>query len=250
MNELVSIITPCYNSAATIRETIRSVIAQSYVNWELLIIDDCSNDDSVKIIMEFMDTDSRIYYLKTEHPSGGPTLPRNVGIQAAKGRFIAFLDSDDIWLPNKLSTQLPLFINDNVAIVYSDYEKISEEGNRTGRIVKSDPYHHYKSLLCGNELGCLTVVYDTQKIGKRYFKFIGHEDYNLWLDILKEGFIAINTNICLALNRIRKGSVSSNKLRVIKWIWHIYRVEQKKTIWLSLYYSLSDLNKSLFKYLK
>lgn len=250
MVELVSIITPCYNSAATIRETIQSIIEQSYDCWELLIIDDCSQDDSAKIIMEFAAVDARIRYLKTNAPSGSPTLPRNIGIKAAKGRFIAFLDSDDVWMSNKLSIQLPLFVNDDVAIVYSYYEKIAEDGTRMGRVIKSASYHHYKSLLYGNELGCLTVVYDTKKIGKRYFKFIGHEDYNLWLDILKEGFIAVNANTCLALYRVRRKSVSSNKLKVIKWVWHIYRVEQKINIFLSLYYLFFDLTKSCFKYLK
>lgn len=248
--ELVSIITPCYNSASTIRETIQSVIGQSYDCWELLIIDDCSQDDSAKIIMEFAAMDARIQYLKTNTSSGSPTLPRNIGIKAAKGRFIAFLDSDDVWLSNKLSIQLPLFVNNDVAIVYSYYEKMAEDGSRIGRVVKSAFYHHYKSLLRGNELGCLTVVYDTQKTGKRYFKFIGHEDYNLWLDILKEGFIAVNANASLALYRVRRNSVSSNKLRVIKWVWNIYRVEQKISILSSLCYLFFDLTKSYFKYLK
>ena len=148
--ELVSIITPCYNSASTIRETIQSVIGQSYDCWELLIIDDCSQDDSAKIIMEFAAVDARIRYLKTNTSSGSPTLPRNIGIKAAKGRFIAFLDSDDVWLSNKLSSQLPLFVNNDVAIVFSYYEKMAEDGSRMGRVVKSAFYHHYKSLLCGN----------------------------------------------------------------------------------------------------
>lgn len=250
MTELVSIVTPCYNSAITIRETIQSVIEQTYDHWELLVIDDCSCDDSAKVIKEFIDVDSRIIYLKTEYSSGSPTLPRNVGIQAAKGRFIAFLDSDDVWIPNKLSTQLPLFGDANVAIVYSYYEKITEEGKRMGRIVKSAAYHNYRTLLYGNELGCLTAIYDTQKTGKRYFKYIGHEDYNLWLEILREGFIALNANMCLALYRVRHNSVSSNKLRIVKWVWHIYREEQNMNFFYSSYYLLFDLLKSFLKYLK
>lgn len=248
--ELVSIITPCYNSASTIATTIQSVINQTYKDWELLIIDDCSQDNSVDIIRKFAATDSRIKYLKTDIPSGGPALPRNLGIHAAQGRFIAFLDSDDIWLPNKLSIQLPLFAKDNVAIVYSDYQKINEKGKLIGRIIKSSATHTYKTLLYGNEMGCLTVMYDAKKIGKKYFKFIGHEDYNLWLDILKKGFTAQNAKECLAMYRVRTNSVSSNKVKVVSWIWHIYREEQGLSVFFSLYYMFFDLLKSFIKYLK
>lgn len=248
--ELVSIITPCYNSANIIRETIQSVIDQTYDFWEMLVIDDCSQDESAEIIKGFVAVDNRIKYLKTDAPSGSPTLPRNIGIQEAKGRFIAFLDSDDLWFPDKLSTQLPLFMNSNVGIVYSYYEKIDEDGHRLGRIIKSSAYHSYRSLLYGNELGCLTVIYDVQKLGKRYFKFMGHEDYNLWLEILREGFIAKNANMCLALYRVRHNSVSSNKLKMVKWVWHIYRAEQKINLFSSIIYLFSDLVKSFFKYLK
>ncbi|RGN33240.1 glycosyltransferase family 2 protein [Bacteroides oleiciplenus] len=250
MNELVSIITPCYNSASTIGDTIQSVINQTYKHWELLVIDDCSQDKSIEIIKAFAAIDNRIKSLKTDAPSGSPTLPRNIGIQEAKGRFIAFLDSDDVWLPNKLSMQIPLFVNSNVGIVYSYYRKVNENGKSIGRIIKSSARHNYMSLLYGNEMGCLTVIYDTKKTGKKYFKFIGHEDYNLWLDILKEGFIAQNVKVCLAMYRIRTNSVSSNKIKIVKWIWHIYRKEQGINFFFSLYYMFFDLLKSFIKYLK
>ena len=102
---LVSIIMPSYNTASFIEETIQSVLNQTYTNWELIIVDDCSSDDSLSIIQKYARIDSRIRYLRTDKPSGSPTLPRNMGIKEAKGRYIAFLDSDDIWLPNKLSDQ-------------------------------------------------------------------------------------------------------------------------------------------------
>lgn len=250
MDELVSIVTPCYNSERYIRYAIESVISQTYKNWEMIIVDDCSTDNSVTIIMEYCEKDCRIKYLTTGIASGSPTKPRNIGIAKAKGRYIAFLDSDDIWLPNKLEVQLPLLKNDDVAIVYSYYEKITEAGERSGRVIKSALNHSYKSLLFGNEIGCLTAVIDTYKGNKCYFQYIGHEDYALWLSILKKGFIAKNAQEVLGLYRVRKLSVSSNKVRIIYWVWNIYRNCEKLSIPLSLFYLCSDLIKSFLKSFK
>ena len=125
MLPLVSIIAPCYNAASFISQAIESVLAQLFGNWEMLIVDDCSSDDSLVIIQKYAEQDSRIRYLKTDEPSGSPTLPRNKGIKEAKGRYIAFLDSDDMWLPNKLSDQLKVFEKSEVAIVFSNYHSVS-----------------------------------------------------------------------------------------------------------------------------
>lgn len=249
MEGLVSIITPCYNSASYIAQTIESVISQTYKEWEMLIIDDCSTDNSVEIIEIYCKKEPRIRYLKTEVSSGSPTKPRNLGIYEAKGKFIAFLDSDDLWTPDKLEMQLPLFSN-NIAIIYSFYEKISENGDRSGRIVKSLESHTYESLLYGNEIGCLTVVIDISKVGKMYFQYIGHEDYALWLAILKKGFVAKNVQKVLGFYRVRKSSVSSNKIHVIRWVWKIYRNNEKMSIFNALFYLISDLIKSFLKFLK
>ena len=247
---MVSVITPCYNSEHYIFATIESVIAQTYKDWEMIIVDDCSTDSSPKIIKSFAECDSRIKYIKTSSPSGSPTLPRNVGIAYAKGRYIAFLDSDDLWLPKKLEQQLGLFNDDKVAVVYSDYEKITETGERSGRVIKSHNEHTYRSLLYGNELGCLTIIIDTYKIGRFCFKKIGHEDYALWLSILKLGFYARKCNSVTALYRVRGQSVSSNKLRAISWVWNIYINEEKLTYLCAIYYLFFDVVKSMIKYFK
>lgn len=250
MSTMVSIITPCYNSELYISIAIESVIAQTYSDWEMIIVDDCSTDKSALIINKYCQKDYRIKYKKTDSPSGSPTKPRNIGIAEAKGRYIAFLDSDDIWTPDKLMKQLPLLEDPKVAIVYSYYEKIDEAGNEAHRLVKSSSMHSYKSLLYGNEIGCLTAIYDTGKVGKCYFQYIGHEDYALWLSILRKGYIAKGVQAPLGRYRVRKSSVSSNKLKVILWIWYIYRKSEKKTYFESLVYLCSDLTKSFFKYLK
>ena len=233
---MISIIVPCYNSQAYIKQAIDSVRAQIYSDWELIIVDDCSTDNSAAIIQEYIRNDSRIKYLKTEKPSGSPTLPRNMGIKAAEGRFIAFLDSDDAWLPDKLEKQVKLFDDERVAIVFSDYEKMSEEGERNNRVIKAPMKVSYKQLLRGNVIGCLTAIYDTAKVGKMFFMQHTHEDYILWLSILKKGFVAVNTRTVEALYRVRRNSVSSNKLKVLSWQWDIYRNIEKTGLLKAMYY--------------
>lgn len=226
--KIVSVIMPAYNAERFIDESIRSVISQTYPYWELLIVDDCSNDNSAIIIKKYVEEDNRIVYFKTEQPSGSPYIPRNIGIQNASGRYIAFLDSDDAWLPHKLEEQLPLFDNDHTVIVFSNYEKMNEIGDRNERYINAPAFTNYKKLLRGNVIGCMTAMYDTSKVGKVYFENINHEDYVMWLSILKWGYIARNTNTVTALYRIRRKSVSSNKLKVLSWQWNIY-VNVEKT---------------------
>lgn len=250
MFPIVSIITPCFNSYLFISQTIDSVLSQTYTNWEMIIVDDCSTDDSAKVIKEYCNRDARIKYLKTDVASGSPVKPRNIGVSKAQGRFIAFLDSDDVWLPNKLEMQLPLFDESNVAIVYSYYKAISEDGQLLGGIIKSKCFHTYSTLLYGNEIGCLTSIVDTTKVGKCYFQYVGHEDYVLWLSILKKGFIAKGVQSVLGLYRIRKSSVSSNKIKVVSWVWYIYYKIEKLPFLASLFYLCTDLFKSFVKLLK
>ena len=186
----VSIIMPCHNGAAYLANSIQSVMDQTYKDWELLIIDDGYTDNSPQIIEDLAAADCRIKYFSIEKASGSPTYPRNVGIQNAIGRFIAFLDCDDMWFPEKLEHQLPLFDNGKTAVVFSYYEKMDEGGLRNNRIVRSPETVDYFLLLKGNCIGNLTGVYDTQKVGKVFQKQIRHEDYVMWLSILEQGWIA------------------------------------------------------------
>lgn len=246
---LASIITPCYNAERTIKQTIESVLSQTYPYWEMLVVDDCSTDESAKIIKEYTAKNPRVKYYKTEKISGSPSLPRNIGIEHAQGRFIAFLDSDDIWLPNKLKEQIGLFEQANVAIVFSNYEKINEDGDRHSRYIIAPSQISYQQLLKGNVIGCLTAIYDTSKVGKNYLKKIGHEDYVLWLSMLKKGYIAKNTNSVTALYRVREQSISSNKLKVLSWQWDIYRQEENlsyiKAIYYFIHYAIGAFKKAI-----
>lgn len=250
MKRLVSIITPCYNSSVFIEQTIQSVQAQTYTNWEMLIVDDCSKDNSADIIKTYAEEDKRIKYLKTEKPSGSPVKPRNIGIENSNGRYIAFLDSDDVWLPNKLEEQLYLFDDKKVAVVYSNYEKMNENGERGNRIIEAPSETNYQDLLKGNVIGNLTGIYDTEKVGKVYCQYIHHEDYVLWLSILKQGYKAINTNSVTALYRVRDNSVSSNKLKVLSWQWHILRNIEKLPLHRTMYYFFHYAVKGFLKAIK
>ena len=220
---LVSIIMPMFNSEAFIRDAIKSVIAQTYKHWELLVVDDGSTDGSRAIVEKFMAWDSRIHLLLNPCPTGMPSEPRNYGIQAAQGRYIAFLDSDDMWLPSKLAQQLPLFHDNRTAVVYSNYEKVDESGKRSARVVIAPPQVDYNKMLYSNYIGNLTGIFDVEKIGKTYFRQIRHEDYAFWLLVLKSGYIARSTQTITALYRVRSSSLSANKLRLLSWQWNILR---------------------------
>lgn len=248
--DYISIITPCYNSVRFIDTTIKSVLQQTNPNWEMIIVDDCSTDGSDLIIKKYSEQDERIRYMKTDKPSGSPTLPRNIGIENASGRFIAFLDSDDVWLPTKLEEQIKLFEDDRVAIAYCNYEKIDEEGRRNNRKVIAPSSTSYKEILKENVIGCLSAVYDSNRVGKVYFSKVGHEDFVMWLTILKKGFIAKNTNTVAALYRIQNNSLSSNKLKALSWTWNIYRNVEHLPFIRSCYYFLHYAVRTGLKYLK
>jgi len=250
IDNLVSVITPNYNCARFIGQTIESVLSQTYRNWEMLIVDDCSTDNSVEIIEKYIKQDERIKLFSTDKKTGSPVEPRNIGIKNAQGRYIAFLDSDDIWLPKKLENQIKQFNDDKVVIVFSYYEKISEKGVRKNRIITSPSSITYNNLLKGDCIGSLTAIYDTGKVGKYYLKHIGAEDYAYWLSILKSNYIARNTNTVEALYRIRNNSLSTNKIISAKWTWDIYRKELKLNIIKCVYYYIFYLIKAIIKTLK
>lgn len=249
MDKLVSVIMPCFNSENTISKSIEGILYQTYTNFELIIIDDCSVDNSVQIINEYIKNDKRIRLYSTDSNSGRPCIPRNMGIDNAIGNYIAFCDSDDIWLPFKLEEQLSFFDN-STAIVYSHYEKIDLLYNRNNRIVKAPSYASYKTLLNGNYIGNLTGIYDVSKVGKVPQKNIAHEDYVMWLEILRKGFIGKNTGTVTALYREGKGSFSSSKLKAISWQWNIYRNVLHLNLFKSIYHFILYSFKALIKYLK
>lgn len=220
---LVSVIMPAHNSGRFIGMAIDSVRAQTYQNWELIVVNDTSTDSTCDIVKRYEQCDKRIRLYNTDYHNGMPSAPRNTGIRLAKGRFISFLDSDDLWASTKLEEQVPLFDNKRVVIVYSNYEKINENGKSNHRIVRAPRVLDYAVLLRGNAIGNLTGIYDTEKVGKVKVQDIHHEDYVMWLEILKKGGIAMNTNSSTGFYRLSKSGVSRNKMELLSWQWHIYR---------------------------
>ena len=244
---LVSIIMPNYNSAKYVRDTINSVLNQTYQNWELLFVDDCSTDESVEIVRSFGDERIRIFSMKK---NGGAALARNKAIDEANGRWIAFLDSDDLWIPEKLETQISFMQSNNVAFSYTDYEVIDEYNNVMSVFKPRLDVCGYKDILKHNHIGCLTVIYDSVKIGKVPMPTdaIKREDLACWLKILKTGEKAHCLHECLAKYKVHSNSVSSNKFKMIKYQWMVYRKVEKINVFKSMYYLVCWAITGLFKY--
>ena len=249
-NPLVSVVMPCYNAEKYIRESIDSVICQTFQDWELIIVNDGSKDSSLSIIQEYISKDNRIKCIDCPQPSGSPAEPRSRGIREACGRYIAFLDSDDIWTEDKLESQIQLFSQGDYIIVYCNYESISEDCKKMNRINKEPLFCDYKQLLRYNCIGCSEAIFDSEKIGKPQFKKVGHEDYLFWLNIMKDGGLAANTNKVQLLYRERESSVSSDKLKAVRWTWHIYREELGLSLFKSAYFFVCYILKGLERHRK
>lgn len=220
---LVSIVTPLYNSEKYIEETILSVLDQTYNNWEMLIIDDCSTDNGPNIVKKYTEQDERIKYLKLEENSGA-AVSRNKAIELAEGEYIAFLDSDDLWKSNKLEKQLKFMKDNNCIFCCTAYEQIDEESKSLQKIVKPVEKCSYNRLLLDCPVGNSTVMYNVEKMGKFEIPNIRkRNDDALWLQMLKKEKYIYGMNEVLMKYRIRKNSISSNKLKVIKYHWILYR---------------------------
>lgn len=233
--DLVSIIMPSYNSESFISESITSVINQSYKNWELLICDDNSSDNTIDIINHYLNRDSRIHLIRS-YNNFGPAVSRNKCIDEARGRFIAFLDSDDLWTPDKLDKQINFMKERETALTYGKFTLIDEQGNTLKNNSKHKLPDHidYKGLLKNPIIGCLTAVYDVQKCGKQKMPVIRkRQDFALWLRILKQGHQAYCIPETIGYYRIRKGSVSRNKWIAATYNWKLYRKVEKLPIWVS-----------------
>ena len=227
---MISIVTPVYNAAAFIRQTIEMVQAQDYADWELILVDDCSKDSSCKIIEEHLKEkpDERIRLIKKEKNEGA-ALSRNRGIREAKGRYIAFLDADDVWLAHKLRTQMEYMKKTDAGFVFSAYEFGDEEAVGTGRIVHVPECLTYKKALSRTVIFTTTVLLDTEKIDKKliYMPNVPSEDSATWWQILRAGHVARGIDEVLAIYRRPGKSLSSNKLKAIQRIWYLYREVEK-----------------------
>ena len=245
---LVSIITPNYNCGKYIALTIESVLAQSYTEWEMLIQDDCSTDDSYEIALEYAKKDARIRVSRNEKNSGA-AITRNNAIEVSKGKYLAFLDSDDIWFPDKLEKQLDFMQKNDCDFVFSEYEQIDENDVSLGCKVNVTDKLTYAKMLMHCWPGCLTVMYDQEKSGKIYTPDIKkNNDHALFLKVLKTAKNARGMKESLALYRIRGRSISRNKWQMISpYIKVVHEFEKQPLIFAWFCVMTHILIKKLFK---
>lgn len=232
---LVSIITPCYNAEKYIAATIESVINQTYKNWELLITDDCSTDASAKIIKRYQVQDSRIKYFSTEKNTGHPSVPRNIALSHAKGDYMALLDSDDLWLPNKLEEQLRFIIENKYSIITSYTQVITDSGQLTKKIRKNPAVSTYRSMLKNMGVNASAVLFTKKVASLLKFPQCQQEDFVAWLNVMKCGYEVYNTRTILAYYRKSNNSRSRNKLKMIKVRWKILRGNENLSLLSTLY---------------
>lgn len=246
MNDLVSVIMPSYNTGKYIGKSIESVINQTYSNWELIIVDDCSDDDTEEVVSVFKD--ERIKYFKNAFNSGA-AISRNRALREAKGRWIAFLDSDDIWKPTKLEKQLEFMQCNNYFFSYTNYEELDESGKHTGikvtgpkKITKAGMYNY-----CWP--GCLTVMYDAKCIGLiQIANIMKNNDYAVWLKVCKKADCYLLEECLAEYRRGRKGSISTNSIKtMIGWHYKLYREAEDYDIIRSVLGTLRNVVFGIYK---
>lgn len=247
LNPLVSIIIPAYNAEKYIGFAVDSVLDQTYQKFEILIIDDGSQDNTRKIMEEYSKKDDRIRLLYNEH-NLGVAATRNKGIELAKGFYICFLDSDDMWVSTKIEEQIQVLEDMNADFVYTSYRMIDDNGNECYESFKVPKYVNFKDLLKFNVIGCSTVMIKKEIVNKYNFddKFY-HEDYVLWLNLLKLGYKANGIKKPLVKYRVYKTSKAGNKFNSAKKRFKIYReylhLSLLKSVWYSMRYAIYGLKK-------
>ena len=247
MKPEVSIITPLFNSSNYILDMIKSVKRQTFKNWELIIIDDCSTDNSYEKIRKIKDR--KITYIKNKKNIGAG-LSRNIGTKIAKGRYITFIDSDDLWHKNYLLKALHFIKNKNCKFVFTSYYWMSEKGDVKG-LFNVPEFVDYKYILKSNPISCLTRMYDTKKLGKIYSPNLKiRQDYVFCLKILKRVKYAYGLNLPLGYRRLRKNSLSNNKFISAIYQFHVYYKIESLGLIKSIYLMLNWIILGIFKHFK
>ena len=247
MNNLVSIITPSFNSSRFIQDCIDSVLSQTYNNWELLIVDDFSSDNSSELVKRY--NDDRILLIELKK-NVGASEARNIVIRKAKGKYIAFLDADDIWAPQKLEDQIYFMKKKDIAFSFSSYQTVSEDGKKLLSVIKAPNIMTYSSYLKNTIIGCLTVIIDRDKTGDFEMSNIrSSHDMALWLLIMRRGFKAYGLDKILAKYRLVSTSNTRNKLRAAADVWTVYRTIERLSfsysVWCYINYIFNAIKKRL-----
>lgn len=240
MDELVSIVMPSYNTGSFIKETIESVLAQSYPVWELIIVDDCSTDNTDDVVNQYL-SDERIHYIKNDANSGA-AVSRNRALREAKGKWIAFLDSDDLWEPDKLKKQIAFMENNDYHFSYTNYIEIDEASSPNGKSVTGPKRITKQGMYNYCWMGCLTVMYDAEMVGLIQIEDIKkNNDYALWLKVCKKANCYL-LNETLARYRKRIGSISNHGyITLIKWHYRLYREAEKMNTFVAIINTFRNL---------
>ena len=247
MSGQVSIIMPSYNTGRFIGEAIESVLAQSYSNWELIIVDDCSTDNTDDVVYQYL-SDVRIRYIKNETNSGA-AVSRNRALREAKGKWIAFLDSDDLWEPDKLKKQIAFMENNGYHFSYTNYIEIDEETSPNGKSVTGPKRitKHGMHNYCW--MGCLTVMYDAETVGLIQIEDIKkNNDYAMWLKVCKKANCYLLDEVLAKYRKGRTGSISTHSYKkLIIWHYKLYRIAEKENVLLSVINTIRNIVFGIYK---
>lgn len=248
MNDLVSIITPTFNSEKFISATIQSVLKQSYPNWEMIIVDDCSTDKTVEIIQNLMEEDIRIHLIKLNRNSGA-SKARNEAIKLVQGSYMTFLDADDIWFSDFIKNSIETIKQTGIPFVFSSYRRSNEDLEFVYSDFIVPQKVTYTDILKTNSISCLTAFLDVKTLGVKLMPDIRkRQDMGLWLKYLKEIPFAYGIQKPQAIYRIRENSLSRNKKNLIKYQWQFYREVEKLGFFESIYYMLHWMYRGFMKY--
>ena len=250
-NNLVSIIMPSYNCGRYVEDTIRSVQTQTYKNWEIIFVDDSSTDDTVRRVSEMREKDARIK-LCQNHCNSGAAVSRNNALREARGRWIAFLDSDDMWEPTKLEKQVQFMEKNGYAFTYTEYQEMDADGNLTGVTVSGPKHVTKRGMYNFCWPGCLTVMYDREKIGLIQIEDIKkNNDYAMWLKVCKKADCYLLPEVLARYRRGRSGSVSSHGIMtMIGWHYKLWHEAEKRSAVASLWLTGVNLVCGFYKKLK
>jgi teichuronic acid biosynthesis glycosyltransferase TuaG len=244
MYPLVSVIMPCLNSSKTIASSIKSVQMQTYKNFELIVVDDGSVDDSHAIAKSFSHIDSRIKVFKNINFGQGVAIARNFGLRLAQGKYIAFLDSDDLYEPDSLMLRVHTAISKNAMVVYGSYRRLLDDGSyQTIRVRDSISYFN---ILCFNYISNTTGMYDAEVLGLTLQEPVGHEDYLMWCHLIKRSRIAFSCgDTPIGIYRVSSNSLSSNKLKSFWWHWVIVYQKLRVNLLFALFFQSLYVARSL-----
>ena len=244
----VSIITAAFNAGPFIEATIDSVRKQTLADWEMLVVDDASADRTADIVQDISVQDPRVILIRLQQNSG-VSVARNTALAQARAPLIAFLDSDDLWLPEKLEHQVDFMARQDAALSYTSYRRISEDGGRIGRLLKAPSRLTYNQLLKNTAIATVTAMVDTRKTGQIRMTEARRDDYILWLSILKRGLLGHGLQEDLARYRVVRGSLSSKPKRSAAWVWTVYRRVEKlgplRAAWCMAHYGTRAVLKRL-----